>query len=229
MTTATDSPRQPRPRYGRITAFGGAVLTTLVSLSTGLGLLPGGGAPAQAAAGGSISLTAGIETAIELPNPRSEAAQAASGPGDAPAGAAAARQAAAGDVAAPRGTGEGRRVVFDMSRQRVWLVDDDEVLRTYLVSGSVTDNLGPGTYEVFSRSRHASGIDGSSMDFMVRFTEGDNAAIGFHDIPEMGGEPVQTREQLGTPRSHGCVRQARPDAVALWRFAPVGTPVVVTA
>jgi hypothetical protein len=120
--------------------------------------------------------------------------------------------------------------VFDMSRQRVWLVDDDdEVLRTYLVSGSVTDNLGPGTYEVFSRSRHASGIDGSSMDFMVRFTQGDNAAIGFHDIPEMDGEPVQTRKQLGTPLSHGCVRQARPDAVALWRFAPVGTPVVVTA
>jgi lipoprotein-anchoring transpeptidase ErfK/SrfK len=28
--------------------------------------------------------------------------------------------------------------------------------------------------------------------------------------------------------SHGCIRQARPDARALWRFAPVGTQVVVT-
>ena len=229
MTTATDSPRRARPRYGRIVAFAGAVLTTLVSLSTGLGLLPGVGAPAQAASSGSISLTAGIETALELPNPRSAAAQAATGAGEAPAGSIAAREAEAADVAAPPATGEGRRVVFDMSRQRVWLLDDDEVLRTYLVSGSVTDNLGPGTYEVYSRSRHASGIDGSSMDFMVRFTQGDNAAIGFHDIPEMDGEPVQTRRQLGTPLSHGCVRQARPDAVALWRFAPVGTPVVVTA
>jgi hypothetical protein len=228
VTTATGSPRQARPRYGRITAFVGAVLTTFVSLSTGLGLLPAGGAPAEAAPGGSASLTAGIKTAFELPSTSS--GSAAAGPGDAADDAAAARQAAAGDVAAPRGTGEGRRVVFDISRQRVWLVDEgQEVRRSYLVSGSLTDNLGPGTYEVFSRSRHASGIDGSSMDFMVRFTQGDNAAIGFHDIPEMDGAPVQTREQLGTPRSHGCVRQARPDAVALWRFAPVGTPVVVTA
>lgn len=230
MTTATDLSRQARPRYGRITAFVGAVLTTLVSLSTGLGLLPSGGAPAQAASGGSVSLAGGVTTALEVPTPPSGSTGVASGPADGPAAAAAAREAAAGALAAPSGTGEGRRVVFDISRQRVWLVGDGEdVLRTYLVSGSVTDNLGPGTYEVYSRSRHATGIDGSSMDFMVRFTQGDSAAIGFHDIPETDGEPAQTRTQLGTPRSHGCVRQARPDAVALWRFAPVGTAVVVTA
>ena len=226
MTPATDS-AQPRPRYGRIAAFAGAVLTTLVSLSTGLGLLPSGGAPAQATAGGgSVSLTGGISTRLEVPTTPG-AGEVASGPADMPASTA--RRPAAGAVAAPHKSGEGRRVVFDMSRQRVWLVGDDEdVVRTYLVSGSVTDNLGPGTYEVYSRSRQATGIDGSSLEFMVRFTQGDNAAIGFHDIPEVDGEPAQTREQLGTPRSHGCVRQARPDAVALWRFAPVGTPVVVT-
>jgi lipoprotein-anchoring transpeptidase ErfK/SrfK len=40
---------------------------------------------------------------------------------------------------------------------------------------------------------------------------------------------VQTRDQLGSPQSHGCIRQWRPDARALWRFAPRGTKVVVTA
>ena len=123
---------------------------------------------------------------------------------------------------------------MDLSRQRVWLVDEsaegeESVLRTYLVSGSLTDNLRPGSFEVFSRSLDATGIDGSSLRYMVRFTTGDNAAIGFHDIPRMDGEPMQTRAELGTPQSHGCVRQARPDARALWDFAPVGTPVVVTA
>ena len=67
------------------------------------------------------------------------------------------------------------------------------------------------------------------MRYMVRFTQGANAAIGFHDIPVLDGELVQTRKQLGTPLSHGCIRQARPDARALWRFAPLGTTVVVTA
>ena len=40
---------------------------------------------------------------------------------------------------------------------------------------------------------------------------------------------MQTVGQLGTPLSHGCIRQRTADAKALWRFAPVGTTVVVVA
>lgn len=135
----------------------------------------------------------------------------------------------------PAGSGQGRRVVFDMSEQRVWLVDSsdqraDVVRRTYPVSGSVTDNLRPGSYAVYSRSRHAIGVeDSGTMEYMVRFAHGPHAAIGFHDIPVKDGVRVQSRATLGTPQSHGCIRQWRPDARALWRFAPVGTAVVVVA
>ena len=134
----------------------------------------------------------------------------------------------------PADSGSGRRVVFDMSDQRVWLVaprtGEDVALRTYLVSGSVTDNLDPGTYAVYSKSLQAWGVDDSgSMRYMVRFAHGARAAIGFHDIPVLDGSLVQTRDDLGTPQSHGCIRQWRPDARALWRFAPRGTKVVVTA
>jgi hypothetical protein len=134
-------------------------------------------------------------------------------------------------AALPADSGEGRRIVFSMEDQRVWLVSrNDRVRRTYLVSGSVTDNLQPGSYAVYSRSRHAIGVDDSgTMQFMVRFAHGDNAAIGFHDLPVKDGVPLQTRAELGTPQSHGCIRQARPDARALWAFAPIGTPVVVLA
>ena len=38
---------------------------------------------------------------------------------------------------------------------------------------------------------------------------------------------MQRVAELGTPQSHGCVRQRRVDAKALWDFAPVGTRVVV--
>lgn len=132
--------------------------------------------------------------------------------------------------ALPEQSGEGRRVVFSQSRQRVWLVGRDRVERTYLVSGSVYDNLQPGAYEVWSRSEQAYGIDDSgTMRWFVRFAHGPRAAIGFHDIPVSGGEPVQTRAELGTPLSHGCVRQHADDAIALWEFAPLGTPVVVVA
>jgi L,D-transpeptidase catalytic domain len=132
--------------------------------------------------------------------------------------------------ALPVGSGSGKRVVFDMSEQRVWLVDaKDQVRRTYLVSGSRMGNLGPGRYEVFSRSAQAvSYTYEETMRFMVRFAHGQQAAIGFHDIPRNhNGRPVQTRAQLGKALSAGCIRQARPDARALWRFAPIGTSVVV--
>ena len=134
--------------------------------------------------------------------------------------------------AMPDASGTGRRIVFSQSDQRVWLVSHNgDVKRTYPVSGSVTHNLHPGSFHVYSRSRHAVGVDDSgTMQYFVRFTQGPTgAAIGFHSIPVKSGRPLQTRAQLGTPESHGCIRQATPDAIALWHFAPVGTPVVVTA
>jgi hypothetical protein len=89
----------------------------------------------------------------------------------------------------------------------------------------------PGTYSVYSRSRWAVGVDDSGvMQYFVRFTQGPTgAAIGFHTIPTKNDVPLQTPAQLGTPQSHGCIRQATPDAIALWDFAPVGTSVVVVA
>jgi hypothetical protein len=130
----------------------------------------------------------------------------------------------------PADSGTGRRIVFDAAAQRVWLVSRrGTVQRTYPVSGSVTDNLAPGRYSVYSKSRHAVGVDDSgTMQYMVRFARGARAAIGFHDIPVLDGRPVQRVEDLGTAKSHGCIRQARPDAMALWEFAQIGTEVVVS-
>jgi lipoprotein-anchoring transpeptidase ErfK/SrfK len=122
--------------------------------------------------------------------------------------------------------------VFSQHLQRVWLVGaDDQVVRTYLVSGSRTHNLQPGTYAIEHRERHAIGIaDSGMMEYFDIFTSGPTgAAIGFHSIPVKDGHLVQTRAQLGTPQSHGCIRQWQPDAIALWKFAPLGTKVVVVA
>lgn len=131
----------------------------------------------------------------------------------------------------PGDSGAGKRVVYDISAQRAWLVEaDDSVVRTYPVSGSRYDQLDTGTYQVFSRSRHATSWHGTeSMEFMVRFHRGARANIGFHDIPvdTSTGVEVQTLAELGTPLSDGCIRQDVADAAALWEFAPVGTSVVV--
>ena len=214
-----------RPRYGRITAFGAAVTVTTLAVLGGFGMLPADeGGPEAASASTSVA----DRTVPELSRNDARAATATPGLLDA-AGSPIAAFSESTEL--PAGSGTGRRIVFSESRQRVWLVDGSgRVEQTYLVSGSVTDNLQPGTYRVFSRSRHAIGVDDSgTMEYFVRFTHGtEGAAIGFHTIPRDHGRPVQTIAQLGTPRSHGCIRQRLSHAIALWEFAPVGTTVVVT-
>lgn len=220
-----------RPRYGRIAVLGSSLAVTLIAVLGGTGALPQSADPARA----STSADRDVATS---PSPSSYDDEADAGLDaasslavDPAAAAELAKVAREAEKTLPAGSGEGRRVVFSESRQRVWLVSDGGVEKTYLVSGSIYDNLEPGTFEVYSRSEDAIGIDDSgTMKYFVRFTQGDTgAAIGFHDIPVLDGERVQGFDELGTPLSHGCIRQRRSDAIALWEFAPLGTTVVVTA
>jgi hypothetical protein len=212
--------RQPaKPRYGRLALLCSSATVTMVSVLGGLGALPSSADPPVGPPDAGIEL-AGASPASTRPAPPTAVPGPRSQEG-----------ASAPDDALPADSGTGRRVVFSESRQRVWLVDaDDGVRRTYLVSGSAHDNLDTGAYEVYSRSAQAWGIeDSGSMKWFVRFARGDSgAAIGFHDIPVDAGRKVQTVAQLGTPLSHGCIRQRTADAKALWRFASLGTTVVVT-
>lgn len=125
----------------------------------------------------------------------------------------------------------GNRIIFDLSLQRVWLVDETAGwVKTYLVSGSKYDyHHRPGVYKVFSKSRTTTSYLGNAtMNYMVRFDRGKTANIGFHDIPKYkDGKFAQTERQLGTPLSDGCVRQRLSNAKALYEFAQVGTAVIV--
>jgi L,D-transpeptidase-like protein len=222
-----------RPRYARLASAGASVVITATALLGGTGVLPvsAGGSAAQA----SNDLASGSTPQSSESDQQSSAPQRdrSTGPGISQSADAAENSVDPKlDPALPAGSGTGKRVVFSQSRQRVWLVDGkDTVVRTYLVSGSVYDNLEPGAFNVYSRSADAWGVDDSgSMKYFVRFTQGDTgAAIGFHDIPVKDGQLAQTEAQLGTPLSHGCIRQKRSDAIALWKFAPLGTSVIVTA
>jgi L,D-transpeptidase catalytic domain len=233
----TTSPAAARPRYGRIAALGSALAVTVLSGLSGMGVL-GAGSTAAAVAG-----PVARHASYQHEQPPASTETAPSTRGSAPTGASSTtalgpttsggRTDAPTQPPVPDSSGAGRRIVFSQHLQRVWLVGarDDKVRRTYLVSGSVTDNLQPGTYAVYSRSLHATGIeDSGTMEYFVRFTRGPTgAAIGFHSIPTKDGKALQTTAQLGTAQSHGCIRQWKPDAIALWHFAPVGTKVVVVA
>ena len=134
-------------------------------------------------------------------------------------------------VPLPVGSGAGRRIVYsEMVPQHAWLVAaDGSVVRDFPVSGRA-DWPRPGRYRVYSRSPYASNPGyGVTFRWMVRFTFGHRAAIGFHSIPRYyGGRPMQTEAQLGLPVGRGgCPHSADADAAFLYRWAALGTPVVV--
>jgi hypothetical protein len=129
--------------------------------------------------------------------------------------------------AVPDGTGSGRRIVYSNSSQRVWLVEaDGSIFDSYLVSGR-RGVPAPGTYAVYSESAVA--YSGNLRLFhMVRFAHGRSLAIGFHSIPvRPDGSPIQGLDELGQYRSHGCVRQDPAQAEELYKWADIGTTVVV--
>ncbi|MFM8389012.1 MAG: L,D-transpeptidase family protein [Actinomycetota bacterium] len=131
----------------------------------------------------------------------------------------------------PANSGEGRRLVFERAGQRVWAVDKDgTIIRSWLVSGSRYNNELPGTHKVYSKSEITTAWNGKAfLKLMVRWLKTDIGAIGFHQIPvhRDDGTVYQTEEELGTRLSGGCQRQAKEDAEFLWKFAKIGTPVVV--
>jgi hypothetical protein len=218
--------QQVRPRYGRIGVATASMAVTVIAVLGGVGALPSAAEPS-----GEGAIAPAAQETRNSPAPDADVPEATPEPTSADVSGGRELDEVSTETVLPADSGAGRRVVFSEGRQRVWLVSGrGVVVRTYLVSGSVYDNLDPGTYSVYSRSQQAWGIDDSgTMQYFVRFAHGDNAAIGFHDIPVDEGHAVQSVADLGTPQSHGCIRQKRADAIALWDFAPLGTPVVVTA
>jgi peptidoglycan hydrolase-like protein with peptidoglycan-binding domain len=142
--------------------------------------------------------------------------------------------ASMGDAAPPlpENSGSGRRVVYDRAGQRVWAVDDNEqIVRSWLVSGSKYSNEAPGTHTVYSRSEMSTAWNGQAfLPNMIRYQQTEIGHIGFHGIPRhvSDNSPYQATDELGTRLSGGCQRQHDLDAAFLWAFADVGTTVVVT-
>ncbi len=132
----------------------------------------------------------------------------------------------------PDNSGSGRRVVYDRAGQRVWAVDaNEQIVRSWLVSGSKYSNEAPGTHTVYSRSEMSTAWNGKAfLPRMIRYQQTEIGHIGFHGIPRhvSDNSVYQTTDELGTRLSGGCQRQHDLDAEFLWAFADVGTTVVVT-
>jgi len=132
----------------------------------------------------------------------------------------------------PSDSGTGRRIVYSVSAQQLWVFEADNTLvKAHLVSGRRLHIGGrrsqSGTFKVWLKRPR--GACGGGCPYFLGFRSGFDRTevIGFHQIPFTQRGPYQTEAELGQPRSHGCVRQTRADAIWLFNWAHNGDPVIV--
>jgi hypothetical protein len=132
----------------------------------------------------------------------------------------------------PERTGSGKRIIYSLNEQHVWLINKRGVLIADFPTAGRADKPGVGRYRVASKSPKSRNLDYEvTFNYMVRFAKGQRAWIGFHDIPRTyDGKLWHTRKELGTPIGKGgCPHLAKKDAKFLYNFAKVGTRVVVVS
>lgn len=125
---------------------------------------------------------------------------------------------------------EGKYIDIDISLQVLTMFEDGKSLGSYLTSTGTYDMPTPlGEFKVLNKQDLAySKPYDLWMPYWLGFT---TAGHGIHELPfwkYKGGYEYKEREaHLGTRISHGCVRLGVGPAERLYRWAEIGTPVVV--
>ena len=123
--------------------------------------------------------------------------------------------------AVPANSGTGKRIVYDLSQQRVWVVPPDNgPVSTFVVEpGTVPAKAG--TH--FVTGHHASGVggDGVNVEHLVFFEYTAETWVAF-------SAPVDDKVAKPDPSLHtGAVRVHRADELKIWNNTILGSTVVV--
>jgi L,D-transpeptidase ErfK/SrfK len=124
------------------------------------------------------------------------------------------------------------RLVLRLRERRVYVYEGDTPLKSFPVAiGRVGWETPTGTFSVMNMLRNpgwTNPLTGERMEpgpnnplgerWIAFWTDGRNY-IGFHGTP--------TRDSIGRPASHGCVRMYNEDVRELFEIVQVGTPVIV--
>lgn len=118
-------------------------------------------------------------------------------------------------VPSPNDEGPARRIEVDRDKGVALLIAHDKVKRAIHVSSGAPGTETPsGTYSVFRKE-----LKSWSVPFQtwLPYASYFNNGIAFHEYPDVPAYPA----------SHGCVRVPAPEAPGLYRFAAIGTAVIV--
>lgn len=130
-------------------------------------------------------------------------------------------------LALPADSGSGKRIVYSLGKNRIWLVNSDGSVKgtAQTVAGTVRPTVG--SYKVTSHESTGQGGDGTSVQYVVIFGHAPNGtSLGFDAVYGLSGMPPAPTGKTGG------IRMAQDDALAVWEFTgsdSSGTPVIVVA
>ncbi|MCS7060472.1 MAG: L,D-transpeptidase family protein [Anaerolineae bacterium] len=133
----------------------------------------------------------------------------------------------AGD-SAPKIKTRGKAIYVSLSKQRMWVYQDGQLLWSFLVSTGRPDRATKaGVFRIKSKMNEAwSNVWQLRMPRWLGIYDVGRIENGIHAMPmTKNGRPV--RWQLGKPGSFGCVVLASKDAATLYEWAEIGTLVVI--
>ncbi|MEG3627302.1 RAD23 family protein [Streptomyces poriticola] len=125
-------------------------------------------------------------------------------------------------AAVPDGSGTGRRIVYSLGQERVWLVDASDATRRSFAVWPGTVDPDPGAYTVGTRREATTGSDGVQVEHIVYFALQDGVSVAFSNAVD-GSSPPPAAADAKT----GGIRVQKADGEALWAFGTPGTTVSV--
>lgn len=131
----------------------------------------------------------------------------------------------------PKST-DGKVIYISLSKQRMWAYDGDRLVYEFLVStGLPTEEFPnrdtkPGVFRIKTKMSLArSRLWNLDMPYWMGIYDAGNVENGIHAMPSRNGRLVSWR--VGARGSFGCVVLTLADGAKLYRWAPLGTLVVI--
>lgn len=124
-----------------------------------------------------------------------------------------------------------RNVVIDLSDQMMYARFGETTTWSMQISSGAWDTPTPvGTYEVLTKQELRIGAKYPHYR-MPYFQLWDYRGYGIHALPYLANDGgtfwTEALSHIGIPVSHGCIRTLPEDAVKIFEFTDIGTPIVV--
>jgi len=123
--------------------------------------------------------------------------------------------------------GSNKRILIDLSEQRMYVYQDGQLLYNWVTStgmpGAATI---PGHFSVLTKIPNAYAYTwGLQMPYWLGIYWAGSLQNGIHALPILPNGQLLWEGYLGQPVSYGCVILSTANAVTLYNWAEVGTPV----